>query len=84
MSVAPFTRGLPYVLREQLERLGNQPTLLTGEVVDSVGTDHVTITLGGTNLTIPRLASYSAPKAGDSVYVLGTPLMMIALGTIKS
>jgi hypothetical protein len=45
---------------------------------------HVTIELGGVNITIPRLASFTAPTAGGSAYVLASKLVMIALGTVKT
>jgi hypothetical protein len=79
----PFTRSLPYVLRQQLPQRRQGVVLLIGEVVSAPDTAHVVVELGGVNITVPRLASYTAPQAGDSVYLLGSPLVMIALGTIK-
>jgi hypothetical protein len=81
MSI-PFTRSLPYVLREQLHE-GEQVKLLIARAVSVPNTSHVVVELGGVNITVPRLASYTAPSAGDSVYLLSSTLVMIALGTIK-
>jgi hypothetical protein len=78
----PYTRSLPFVLREQLQGR-RDVALLIAEVVSAPDTAHVVVDLGGVNITVPRLASYTAPQAGDSVYLLGSTLVMIALGTIK-
>jgi hypothetical protein len=78
----PFTRTLPYVLREQLTER-RQVVLLIGRVVSVPDTAHVVVDVAGTNITVPRLASYTAPQANESVYLLGSRLVMIALGTIK-
>jgi hypothetical protein len=78
----PFTRTLPYILREQLAER-RQVVLLIGRVVSVPDTAHVVVEVAGTNITVPKLASYTTPVAGDSVYLLGSRLVMIALGTIK-
>jgi hypothetical protein len=79
----PFTRTLPYVLREQLQ--GDQAVaLLVARIVSAPDNAHVVVEIGGTNITIPRLASFTAPTAGGSAYVLASKLVMIALGTVKT
>jgi hypothetical protein len=77
----PLTRALPAVLREQLGPSGLR--VLIGTVVSTPDTRHVTVAIGGTNVTIPKLASYSAPAAGEPCYVLADPYFTIALGTCK-
>jgi hypothetical protein len=82
MSV-PFTRTLPYVLREQLE----EPipvSLALGTVVSVPDNAHVVVDIRGVNVTVPRLASYTGPQAGDAAYILVSPLVQIALGAIKT
>jgi hypothetical protein len=82
MSV-PFTRTLPYVLRDQL----HDPDAVGVAIVRAVSAPdnaHVTVDWGGTNITIPRLSSYTGVAAGQSVYVLVSPLVMLALGTVKT
>jgi hypothetical protein len=82
VSTVPYTHSFPYVLREQLyERPG--VTLLIGRVVSVPDNAHVVVEIAGTNFTVPRLASYTGAAANDSVYLLGSRLVMIALGTIK-
>jgi hypothetical protein len=83
MSV-PFTRTLPYVLREQLQGEREGVALLVARIVSAPDNAHVTIELGGTNITIPRLASFTAPPAGGSAYVLASKLVMIAIGTVET
>ena len=80
MSV-PFTRTLPYVLREQL-KAGQQLKLLIGEVVSSPDTRSVQIVVDGQTLTIPRLTTVNAPTPGDPEYVLVGPSRMIAIGSV--
>jgi hypothetical protein len=80
----PFTRTLPYVLREQLYEGQQRVTLSVGEVVSVPDAAHVVVEIAGTSFTVPRLASYTGAQPGDSVYLLGSPLVMIALGTIKT
>jgi hypothetical protein len=79
----PFTRTLPYVLREQLYERQRGVTLMIGEVVSAPDSAHVVVEIAGANITVPRLASYTDAQPGDSVYLLGSTLVMIALGTIK-
>jgi hypothetical protein len=77
----PLTRQLPYVLRERLQAGG--ATLLIGKVVSVPDSRHVRIEIGGAQVTIPKLASYAAPAAGEPCYVLSDRAMTLALGTIK-
>jgi hypothetical protein len=71
------------VLREQLyERPG--VTLMIGRVVSVPDAAHVEVEVAGGSFTVPRLASYTSAAAGDSVYLLGSRLVMIALGTITT
>jgi hypothetical protein len=57
----PFTRTLPYVLREQLQQRGARA--LVAEVAAVPDPETVTIDQGGTQVTIPRVSSYT-PTVG--------------------
>ena len=81
MSV-PITRTLPYVLRGQI----NEPrgvSFLIGKVISTPDSKHVRIEIGGAQITVPKLASYSAPVANEPCYVLTAGEVTIALGTCK-
>jgi len=78
----PFTRTLPYVLREQLQ--GQQGTgILIGNVVSVPDRAHVRVDILGTQVTIPKLASYTDPKVGEAALVLADPLVTAALGAVS-
>jgi hypothetical protein len=77
----PASRSLPAVLREQLEP--SQLRVLIGKVVSVPDTRHVRVEIQGSQVTIPKLASYSAPAANEPCYVLADPYFTIALGTCK-
>ena len=82
MSV-PFTRSLAYVLREQL----NEPdrvAFVTGKVVSVPDNAHVRVEVAGTQFTVPRLSSWTAPGVNDSAYLLVSPLVTIAIGTVRN
>jgi hypothetical protein len=77
----PVTRSLAYVLRERLA----PPTtgVLIGKVVSSPNSRQVVVEVAGSNITVPKLASYATPVAGEPCYLLVAPEFTIALGTIK-
>lgn len=81
MSTVPYTRTLPYVLREALAR----PALsaIVAEVTAIPDAASVTVDIAGNTVTIPRLASYTAPVVGEPAYILAGPSLMIALGTVR-
>lgn len=76
----PFTRTLPYVLRDQLDR--PDVRLIAAKVTAVPDSKHVTIDLGGTTTKIPKLAGYSA-VVNDVAQVLAIGSVMLALGTVK-
>jgi len=76
---APFTRTLPYVLRDQLAR--PEVRLIAAKVTAIPDPGHVTIDLGGATTIIPRLKSY-APAIGEPAQVLALGSVMLALGTV--
>jgi len=78
MSV-PFTRTLPYVLRQQLARTGVR--ILIAEVAAIPSTTHVTIDQAGVQTTIARISSY-APTVGEAVYILAADTLLLALGAV--
>jgi hypothetical protein len=77
-ELIPTTRALPAVLRDALQNEGVR--LVVGKVVSIPDNAHVRVEFAGTQVTIPRLASYQAPVAGDAVYCLATGSVMIAVG----
>lgn len=82
MSV-PFPRTLPYVLREQLAK-GDAVSVIVGKVVSVPNNAHVRVEVQGGQFTVPKLASYTAPVANEPVYLLVSPAVTIALGTVKT
>jgi hypothetical protein len=81
MSVIPYTRTLPYVLRERLQP--SSVSVLIGRVVSAPDSRHVRVTISGSDVTVPKLASYATPVAGEPCYVLFAADFTIALGTCK-
>ena len=79
----PFTRSLPYVLREQLQKSREGPTVLIGRVLSVPNRSHVTVDIEGASVTVPKLASYSSPIVGEPVHVLADPLATVALGAVS-
>jgi len=79
MSSVPFTRTLPYVLRQQLARSGVR--ILIAEVAAIPSTTHVTIDQAGVQTTIARISSY-APTVGEAVYILAADTLLLALGAV--
>jgi len=84
VSSVPYTRTLPYVLRDQLRPGDAQVRILVGTFVSAPDNAHAVVSIGGTNITVPRLASYTAPVVGQPVYLLTAGLITIALGTVKT
>ena len=80
MSV-PFTRTLPYVLRDQLNR--RWAALRAGKVAAVPDATHVTVDIGGSQLTIPRLSSYT-PTVAEGVQILADENvgLLLALGAV--
>lgn len=79
MSTVPFTRTLPYVLRQQLRRGGL--TVEIAEVAAIPDANHVTIDQGGVHTVIARLSSYT-PTVGEPVYCLAANTLVLALGAV--
>jgi hypothetical protein len=81
----PVTRSLTKVLRQQA-RDARTLRLLVAGVVSVPDSAHVVVDVNGdglANVSVPRLASYTAPAAGDVVYLLCAGSLVIALGTCK-
>lgn len=77
----PLTRTLPTVLRRQLD--AERLRFLVAEVVSTPDSAHVTIAIGGANITVPRLASYTAPVVGEPCYCLAGSSLTIAIGAVR-
>lgn len=78
MSV-PFTRTMPYVLREQLSKTWLR--LVVAKVTAIPNADTVTVEQAGSLVTIPRIATY-VPTVGEPAYCLGADTTVIALGAV--
>lgn len=79
MSI-PFTRTLPYVLRERLQT--PEFGMLVGNVTAIPDTTHVTVDFGAAGqVTIARLASYT-PTVGKPCYCLVAPSQVLAIGDV--
>jgi len=80
MSV-PYTRTLAYVLRDQLQ--GRHPglRLFIAPVAAVPDAGHVTIDQAGTQVTIPRLRSYS-PVVGEGAFCIVDTATIVAIGSI--
>ena len=77
-------RTLPQVLRQALTRdETDAPRVLLARVVSAPDNAHVRVDVAGTELVVPRLASYSAPAAGEPCYLLASGVYTIALGTVR-
>lgn len=75
-------RQLPSVLRAALtDRPGTTLRLELGEVVAIPDELRVTISIGGEDVTMPRLAAYT-PNVGEPAYVLAGGFWTIAIGTV--
>ena len=81
MSV-PYTRTLPYVLREALAEPSGV-RFLVGTVVSIPNAQHLVVSVQGQNITVPRLRSYSTAAAGDPVFLLVSPALILAIGSVK-
>ena len=77
----PYTRTLPYVLREQFRSGDDRLQLLIGTVVSAPDARHVTLSIGGQTFTVPRLPAY-APTPGEPAYCVSAPGLILALGAV--
>ena len=86
MSEVPFTRSLPYVLRQKLgaavhgghtEGISAGVSVLIGKVVSVPGPDRVTVAIQGANVTIPKLSTYS-PIVNEPAFILSDPAFTLA------
>ena len=82
MSLVPFTRTLPYVLRQKLAPAGGL-SLLIGKVTAVPNPAHVTLSVAGTAATVPRLSTYT-PTVGDACYCLVADTLVIAVGAVRN
>lgn len=83
MSV-PFTRTLPYVLRDAIKGAETSGLrLMVGTVVSSPDARHIVVSIQGQNFTVPRLKSYNPANAGDPAYLLVGPSLLLAIGTVQ-
>jgi hypothetical protein len=76
----PFTRTLPYVLRDKLASPPAQ--LIVGTVTGVPDAKHVNVNIRGTVVKVPRLKSYSAPAVNDAAQILAVGSVMIAIGAV--
>jgi len=80
----PFTRSLPYVLRDAIKSAETGGLrLMVGTVVSTPDARHVVVSIQGQNFTVPRLKSYNAPTVGDPAYLLVGPSLLLAIGTVQ-
>ena len=81
MSLIPFTRTLPYVLRRQLNPSGRIQFLI-GKVAAIPDAQHVEIEqISGLTTIIPRVSSYT-PTVGEPAYCLTADTLALALGAV--
>lgn len=78
MSV-PYTRTLPFVLREQLAKGGAR--LFIAKVAAIPDTKRVTVDENGVTFTIPRISTYT-PTVGEPVYGIAADTVILALGAV--
>lgn len=80
----PPTRSLTVVLRPSTAT-ARPLRLFAAGVTAAPDSAHVTIDKNGDGdtVTVPKLASYANPAAGDVVYCIAAGPLVIALGTIK-
>jgi hypothetical protein len=83
LRVGTPVRTLPNVLRRALTPGQESARVLLGTVVSAPDNAHVRIDIGGAQSTIPKLAQYSAPVAGEPCYVLVSGAFTIALGSVR-
>ena len=79
MSPVPFTRTLPYVLRDRLA--GKGLAMRVAEVAAVPDPTHVTITQAGVETVIPRISSY-APTVGEPAVCFAADTLMLAVGAV--
>jgi len=75
----PFTRTLPYVLRDRLGEVG--VGVLIGKCLAIPDATSVTIDVAGTSITVPRLPAY-IPTVGEPVYCLTAKSLILAIGAV--
>jgi Repeat of unknown function (DUF5907) len=75
----PFTRSLPYVLREQIQQ--EWAELLVAQVVSVPDAKHVRVSLQGNQVTIPRISTYM-PTVGEPCHCLAEHGMLVAIGAV--
>jgi hypothetical protein len=78
----PFTRTLPYVLRDAVnDQAGVE--IVVGTVTGIPDQRHVNVSVaGGAAITVARLAQY-VPTVGEPVYMLSPRTGMLAIGSVR-
>jgi len=79
VSSVPFTRTLPYVLRQQLQQRGVR--MLIAEVAAIPDANTVTLDQNGVHTTVPRISGY-LPTVGEPAYCLAADTLILALGAV--
>jgi hypothetical protein len=74
-------RALPNVLRQAVSER-DVVRFALGEVSGVPDSKHVTVTIAGTDVTVPKLSTY-APTIGEPCYLLTSGYWTLALGTVK-
>jgi len=81
VTQVPFTRTLPYVLRQRFTGGGGNLTFLLATVAAIPDSKHVTISQGGVQTVIPRIAGYT-PTVGEPVVCLAGDTFVVAVGAV--
>jgi len=77
----PVTRSLPAVLRELAEGNPSAAEITFGKVVAVPDSKHVSVNIGGSNVIVSRIATYT-PTVGEGCLILAGASVLIAIGAI--
>jgi hypothetical protein len=78
----PLARGLPLLLRTELDEAGGTLTMTVGKVTALPDATHVTVEIAGATSTVPKLASYAA-AVNDACFLLAAGSITLAIGAVK-
>jgi hypothetical protein len=80
-ATPPATRSLEAVLLAGLA--SRELRLLVGTLVGAVDFAYVVVSIGGAQVTVPKVSSYS-PNAGEPCYLLSDGSRLLALGAVNA
>jgi hypothetical protein len=92
VSSVPFTRSLPYVLREKLgaaakgghaEGVSSGVSVLLGKVTAVPNNKSVTVLIGASTVTVPKISTY-VPVVNEPCVILSDPLVTVAIGAVRA